>query len=306
MGIAPLKLVGSEYKGTKVLVIDPNPIRGQQHEVRTEVEKKLQRVDVYFVSTLEEGRDSLRKYNCNLAIFPDGIDHHDFVNIQLELKHINPDLQMIVLTDSPSLDQLRSSKKIGGVYDFAQPATLEDFNNICSVIINFIRDQQFDGHSQTETFEFTNVLQKCLLIQNPDWRNIKSQSQKVASSLVLDFDFTNIEVTRVLAAEQIFLPWLSLNDYKSILGSDRFGLLETLSCAGTWGQNSRQVMNSEGFVVSFSNWIIEVILAGFSIDDIYTQIQARPLHIKHPSIQLITRDKLAELFSQQLSLVRNG
>ena len=292
-----LTLQNSVSKGLAVLIIDPNVERGQRTEALAEQDPHLSRMRVYVAPDLATGRDWARKYSCDLAIFPDGLDSRDFVNTQIELRHAQPSIGLVPILDTPSIAQLSESRKIGGIVDYGDVGLLDSYPNLRSKIEAFLRTLA-SPDQLSKMFTYADSHSRCLLSTRPDWSSIKTVSKEFINELVLQYDLSAQENAAILAAEQLYAPWLKPDAYITLLQPDPFKLAPILSETSSWeiGQSATAPRSPAGFLITLANYSAAQ-LAAHPQTEVIADILSRPQFLKHPAIRVVTRDLLNALFN---------
>jgi hypothetical protein len=300
-----IHLRNSEAKGLKLLVLDPDAERSVRHEARTELDPRLQRVDVYFVNTLEAARDVARKHGCAAAIVPADIDGADFVTQQVELRHAQPGLDVIALVDVPTIAQLRSARRAGGLMDFAPAATLREYEALTALLLQYVRERS-KASTDHEALDFVESIHRTLLVDRADWKGTKDLSKSITNRLVLAYDLSHDETVSLMAAERLYFPELDSSQYSAILADDPFQLLPVLAACGSWGGHARRPSSTAGLVITAANHAADALAKDQAVETVIQGIRARPIHLLHPSLRQLSDATLTEALGQVQTIRKHG
>lgn len=293
----------ADVKGFKVVVLDTDKQRCASYEAKTEIDENLQRIDVYFVSSMREARDLIKSKRPTVAIFHDQVDGIDFVGLQLEFQNANKSTLLVPLVENPTLQQYRDSRSIGGVLDFAAPSSFDKYQNIRDLIIQSCRTISSKLPSLEDGLDFAQNIQRALLISNPDMAITKIQSGVICREMTGWYDLSADQTIKLILAEKIYLPSIDPDNYKMLLGADPFGLLEPLSETASWLRKNSTPTSASGLIITASNCISSWLEQGCSNEEVISRLNERPQFLKHLSIRTMSESKMTMLLSELKQLV---
>lgn len=291
-----VELVNTELRGLKVLVLDPKKERAVKHEMLAEQDPLLQRIDIYFASSIEEGRDYVRKYAINLAIFPDFPPVYDFVDIHLEFRGESKNLETIPLVKAPTLTQYRECKVLGGIFDLQDPDSLERFDAIRSIILNYLRHLS-RGVDSEKLLGTTNLISKALVIRTSTPHEFKVRSSLAFAQVITKFDLNSMEILLGTAVEQIFFPDITIGEYRNLLSDVPFDLLPIIESCSSWTSSKVPPRSVTGFSITFANYLSYVFELNPKFKAFEEVLKDRPVFLKHSAIRAIDVDTLRNIFN---------
>jgi hypothetical protein len=285
-------IVMSKVRDVKVVYIDPVQSRAEEFEARTEQDPRLQRITIYATHNLAEGRDLARKHNCQLAIYHDGIEGKDFVFAQMELRNAQPSIDLIPIINVPTVQQLSSHRRIGGIFNFAEASKFENYESFVSLVVGYLREYGSDTKGITETLNFTKTLQNFLTVGEPELKAIKAVSTQIIEPMILLYDVDARTSSLAIAAENLYSPSIKPEEYKSLLKYDKHNLAEVLAQTASWTQPETKPTSVSGLVITLSNYVATELSKQVPSGEILFKIAERPFFLKHPSLRTLDETKL--------------
>ena len=292
------QISNSELKDFSVLIIDPNEDRSARYEAQTELDLDLQRVSVYFATSMHEGRDAVKTRKPNLAIYPSELDGHDLVSLQLEFRNACKTTGLVPLCENPTLQQYRESRRIGGVVDFAPTDTFETYTSLRDLIIQSCRAIAAENPGLEEGLNYVGVLQRALTLSHPEKATLKSDSSILCREMTSWFDLSTAEVTKLILAEKLYFPEIKLDEYKTLLDDDPFGLTEVLNQTASSQQPGTRPSTTIGLIITAANTIAQWKSEQASEVEIIDRVKARPPHLMQISLRIMTAEKISQVLSQ--------
>jgi hypothetical protein len=287
----------SELKGLRVLFLHPDTAVCEEFEARAE--QTLSRVEFFATSSLQAGRDLLKRNHFQLAIFQDGVDGKDFVFAQLEIKNVVPGINMIPLIDVPTIDQLSAQRRIGGIHSFGKKVDTSSFDYVTSLILNFARDSSKTTSLQ-EQLEYGKTLQKFLFARTPTDQTYKTVSQRLMDNLILQYDWNPQECTKLITAETIYCPEVRSESYSELLGSDKYGLVSWLAQTASWKISDSKPSGSGGMLITLVNYLAATVNDGTGYEEAVARVFERPHFLFHPSIRTLNKASTTALLKDIL------
>ncbi len=295
-----VKLPNSNTLGLRVLLLDPNEDRGLRNQAILEEDPDLNRALIFTTSDLSEAKVWLMKQKFQLAIFPQQLGSKDFVSIQLELHRASPDIQMIPLIGTPSIQQLRESRNIGSIVDYSEENTIGDPKAIKELIFSFIRKQSSSSAPIKAALDYAHPIRKALTLTDPTEFKLKLKSAEILKLLLAYYEVDTSEVPQILAAECLYIPDMKADQYQTLLNPDTYLLLPMLRSTGS-RQDTRPSSTVPGFLITVAHYLAEQIISNKSIAEIQSTIAKRPAFLKHAAIRTLTPEVITSLIAKAAS-----
>ena len=131
-----------------------------------------------------------------------------------------------------------------------------------------------------------------MLLSHPEWGEIKKISGRVIGQVIPYYDISPTEAFNVLAAEQLYLPWIEPGSIDSILGSDSHQFIDALKSTASWERSDSKPKSVSGFIITLSNFMANELSKGISAEEIAKSVIARPGYLMHPAVRVVTEEKL--------------
>lgn len=293
-----IEILSSENRDVKVVVLDPNGHRGVQHEAQCDADEHLLRASIFFVSSIQTARDTIKSKRPQLVIFPSNVEGMDFVSLQSEFRNSHSKAKLVPLVENPSLAQYRESKRIGGVLDFGDPNVLSSFDAIRDFLVHCIRELSKAEKNLDGEFDEVLRLQKAMFLKDSGGIENKERSARICGLILEKFDLSSSQIARTLLAECLFKPDLEFAQYEAILaGREELGILDILKETASWEHSGTKPASVSGFSITASNILAQWIGQGMESSAILQKIKERPHFLHHVSIRAINENVVQSCIS---------
>jgi hypothetical protein len=183
--------------------------------------------------------------------------------------------------------------------------SLDNSQELKSLIFSFIRDSAGDKSPLTTIIQYVRPLQNALLISSSAESALKTKSAEVFNEMLGWYEIETSELPSLVAAERLYLPSLNREKYREVLSPDPHGLTGILEATSTWTKDAEPPSSMAGFIITLSNFIAQRQLDGATAEKIISEIQMRPVFLKHVAVRTATTERLATLLMRNLSSSRN-
>lgn len=291
------RIVTPEVRDMKVLYVDPSILNCDLIEAKAEQDPRLQRITVFTTSTVTEARDLAKTRGCDLAIYKDNIDGRDFVFIQMELRNAQPLIELVPIISVPTVQQLSSHRRVGGIFSFADANIFGGYEDFVSIVLSYVREQISNPKGIADAVEYAKTVQNFLLVGSEELRGIKPISSLITEALIINFDLDTRTAGLSLAAEMIYSPTIQATRYRDLLNSDKHNLSEILSKSASWEFKDSKPQSAAGFTITLANFLAKEIVAQVPSGEILFKISERPHFLFHAAIRTLDEQKLRNMIS---------
>jgi hypothetical protein len=286
--MANQKLLNRDIKGLSAILLGDEMSPVLELEAKAELDPRLQRINVFSATDLKTGLSLIKNYEIRLAIFPDNFCQNDFVFIQNEILNISPSTKVIPLLNEIDLTKIRESRRVGNLYDYAQSSLLSDYQSVASLIWNFCRDIS----KQTDTQPLFSAISKALAMASQTPTQSRAVGQSMIPIISSYFDVSSSEIEAISKANQLFLPWLAIENYADLLdGIDDGTTIKVLDETGS-KDFDRKPKSIAGFIVTSAYYLAENI-AKHGLERSLEIISERPIYLTHPAVRVLATAEFA-------------
>jgi len=302
MSSPTLVLKGSDRRGQKVIILDPNELRIAEYEARWDADPDLSRSLLASAASISEAKNLVRQGKYDIAVIMDGYGNMQLPAVQVELQSASDDIEFVIVTDTLDPTTLRECISSGRILDIVGTSTIANFEEIKSLILNSFRRLHLRDDSKFKiSADICAAVSRAIIATNPQLAHVKDVSAHLLRTLLPRFDLNTTTAMATVLAEQAYFRHIEPESYANILVGAQSTVIDILSSTGT---DRHPPTTPSALLITATNLIGEMIQSGLSLNEIRARIESMPISIRHRSIRGFTDDTIDSAIQHSYGFIR--